>query len=421
MEIQDLYTRYLICSSVSIDTRTLQEDAMFFAIKGDNFDGNRFAQAAIEKGAKYAVITDETLEGDQFIYVDDSLLALQVLANYHRNKLDHTIFLSLTGSNGKTTTKELISHLLSERYRVQHTLGNYNNHLGVPLTLLGIKSSTEIAVIEMGANHLLEIANLSNISEPDYGLITNIGRAHIGEFGGKENIIKAKTELYDYLKGQSRPIFFNESNEILVKALDGYEKKHSYSELCDRYSFNLLGLQPKISCSIDGKECTLDLGGEHNVENLRCAIAVASYFGLDPKQLRRGISSFRAPENRSQWINTQRNKVFLDAYNSNPDSMNAAVQYVLSTKEEDLVIVLGEMLELGDYSVREHTALYELLESKGVDFYLIGESYMHIDSSKVFATLEEYIAQENLSLWNGKAVLLKGSRGMKMERLLDYL
>ena len=421
MDIKDLYKRFLKCSSVSIDTRTLLQDALFFAIKGDNFDGNRFAQAAIEKGAKYAVVTDETLVGDQFILVADSLLALQELGNYHRKKLDDTIFLSLTGSNGKTTTKELISHLLSEKYKVQHTSGNYNNHLGVPLTLLGIKSSTEIAVIEMGANHLLEIANLSKIAEPDYGLITNIGRAHIGEFGGKKNIIKAKTELYDFLKSHSRPIFFNDDNEILVKSLGGYENKLSYSQLCDRYRYNLLGLQPKISCSIDGVECTLDLGGEHNAENLRCAIAVASHFGLDPNQLRRGISSFRAPENRSQWINTRRNRVFLDAYNSNPDSMHAAVEYVLSTKDESIAIVLGEMLELGEYSVQEHTDLYELLESQGVDFYLIGESYMHIDSSKVFATLEEYTARENLDLWNGKTVLLKGSRGMKMERLLDYL
>ena len=421
MEIQSIYNAFLSCSGVNIDTRKIEQGSMFFAIKGERFDGNKFALEALSKGASYAVVSDKSIIDDRCIFVEDTLVTLQELANFHRHQLKNTEFLALTGSNGKTTTKELIAHFLSQEFKVQYTKGNLNNHIGVPLTLLSIQKETEIAIIEMGANHLKEIELLSEIAEPDCGLITNIGKAHIGEFGGQENIFKAKTELYEFLMNKNGLIFYNSKSEWLSKALEHYNNKISYLENLKAISFKLLGFKPKIICEIDGEETTLDLGGAHNVQNMQCAIAVAFHFGLDPKNIKKAINSFRAPDNRSQWKKTERNNVYLDAYNSNPNSMEAAIQYVLALKDRDLIFILGEMLELGEYSQDEHSKLDALLKQNGVTYFLLGSSFMHIKSKTVFPSISAFLEAIDVESWKGKTVLLKGSRGMKMEQLLKHL
>lgn len=418
MELENLYRLFKECSSVSIDTRTIEQNAMFFSIKGENFDGNKFAINALQKGAKYAIVSDPTIKHEKCIYVNDTLIALQSLANYHRKQLSNTTFIALTGSNGKTTTKELIAHFLSQQFEVQFTKGNYNNHLGVPLTLLTIIEETEIAVIEMGANHLFEIKELCEIAEPDCGLITNIGKAHIGEFGGQENIFKAKTELYDFLKSKDRMIFYNSESEYLRSAINKYAYKKSYQECIRNVGFKLLGFKPKISCEISGTQVQLDIGGIHNVQNLQCALTVAYHFGLDPKNIIKGIASFKAPENRSQWHETKRNNVYLDAYNSNPNSMEAAVNYIGALQEEDKVALLGEMLELGEFSNEEHSKLHSILKEKKMEYYLIGASFLHIEDPNIYSSIDDFVAKIDLASWKGKTILLKGSRGMKMEQLL---
>ncbi len=421
MDVHKIYELFVSCSSVSIDTRTIKKDAMFFAIEGDRFDGNKFVKQALDNGAKYAIVSDKSITFENCIYVENTLDTLQALANFHRNQLMDTTFIALTGSNGKTTTKELIAHFLSQKYTVQFTQGNYNNHIGVPLTLLSIRKEDEIAVIEMGANHLYEIKELCEIAEPDLGLITNIGKAHIGEFGGQENIFKAKTELYDFLKSKERTIFYNAESSWLNKAVEGYNNIISYQECLEEMSFKLLGFKPKISCDINGNSVTLQMGGKHNVQNMKAALSLARHFGLDPNQIKQGIESFKAPDNRSQWINTKKNRIYLDAYNSNPSSMKAALEYLLEVDAKNKIVILGEMLELGDYSKEEHTYINAFLEKSDIEYYLIGNSYMHIESSHVFASIEEFTETVTIKTWESKTVLLKGSRGMKMEQLVDYL
>ncbi len=421
MDINQLHKLFKSCSSVSIDTRTIEPGALFFAIKGENFDGNKFALKAIESGAKYAVVSDEALESDQLIYFPDTLIALQELAHFHRLQLRGTKFIALTGSNGKTTTKELVAHFLAKKFKVQYTQGNYNNHLGVPLTLLTIENETEFAVIEMGANHLYEIQDLCLIAEPDFGFITNIGKAHIGEFGGQENIFKAKTELYDFLKSKKRLIFYNSESKWLPNALKDYSNKLTYKECYSSLGYSVLGLKPKIICQINEEQVSIDLGGKHNAQNLECALALASYFGLEPKEILRAIQSFKTPDNRSQWIKTSKNKVFLDAYNSNPDSMKASVEYFSNLEESNKLIILGEMLELGEYSEIEHSKLFNLLQEIEIPFYLIGESFSHIKDHRIYKTLEELSTSIKIDEFVDLTLLLKGSRGMKMERLIKYL
>ncbi len=421
MDLTKLYNAFKECSSVSIDTRTIEEHAMFFAIKGEHFDGNKFASSAIEKGAKYAVVNDASLKGDQFIFVQDTLDALQKVANFHRNTLKDTTFIALTGSNGKTTTKELIAHFLSQKYHVQYTKGNYNNHLGVPLTLLSIQESTEIAVIEMGANHVGEIKALCEIAEPDCGLITNIGKAHIGEFGSQENIFKGKTELYDFLKSRNQLIFYDTKSSWLPGALEGYHNTYSYAKGISTFDFEFLGFKPKIEGKIKNENVSIDLGGMHNVQNVECAVAVSGYFGLDPKQLIQAFNCFAAPENRSQWKRTDRNTLFLDAYNSNPSSMEAAIRYFDSFEAKNKVIIVGEMLELGSFSDVEHLRLCQLLKSIGIEFYAVGQGFAHINEDYVYKDISSFLDATTLSSWKNRTILLKGSRGMKMEQLVSHL
>lgn len=424
--LEVVYTFFLNSTGVSIDTRSIKPGEIFFAIKGDNFDGNDYALSALEKGASKAVVSRDSLTGQNIICVDDTLLFLQRLASYHRTESKMNI-LALTGSNGKTTTKELIAQVLKEQYRIDFTKGNLNNHLGVPLSLLRFRKDLEIGIVEMGANHVGEIASLSEIASPDFGLITNIGKAHIGEFGGQENILIAKTELYRNIMKNSGVIFCNQNDPVLPAQLEDYEHV-VYFDNRFQGDVNLVSktCEPFIDIELKNNggrySAKLNIGGRHNLMNVKVAVAVGLYFGLTPKAILKQLEDFQAPDNRSQWKATRRNKVYLDAYNANPDSVSAAIAYFTRLDESNKLIIIGDMRELGEFSAKEHQVIYELLVKNEVPFYLIGsEFYSAVKDPRVFRTKKEFQDQIDLNKIVDTTILIKASRGIELESLLSEL
>lgn len=426
MEISELYTLFEKSSGVSIDSRTVQENQIFFAIKGDNFDGNEYAVQAIEKGASFSVVSDKSINHSQCIYFKDTLTTLQDLASFHRNYIDIKI-LALSGSNGKTTTKELIHHTLSAKFKVKSTKGNLNNHLGVPLTLLSFDKGLDIGIVEMGANHVHEIENLCKIAQPDMGFLTNIGKAHIGEFGGQENIIKGKSELYEYLKSTEGIIFVNDDDLLLNKQVGSYKHVVPYSEaFVSGEKLEISSLHPHIEGHIikgpDVFQFNLNLGGIHNVENLKTALSIGFYFGIPPKLIAEHLCDFKAPDNRSQWISTENNEVFLDAYNANPSSVFSALNYFKSLEGERKFVIVGEMYELGEYAVEEHKSVYDYIMESGMEFLLVGKLYSNnIKDPRVIESKEVLI--KHLKELKPKAykILIKASRGMKLESIIELI
>jgi len=424
VSIDHLHKLFLESSGVITDTRKIKHGAIFFALVGENFDGNEFAEEAIKKGATYAVVSDPTIENENCLIFEDTLSTLQDLANFHRRYLGIPI-LALTGSNGKTTTKELIAQILKKRFKVRFTQGNLNNHIGVPLTLLDLDESVEFGVIEMGANHLNEIKLLSNISEPNYGLITNIGKAHIGEFGGQENIKKAKFELFDYIKANNGSFFYNSDYKVFQNEVEQYINSIAYStDFKDNHQLELITADPHIELSLDNrKQIQVDLGGIHNFENIKAAIAVGYYFGLTNLEIERALQSFEAPNNRSQWIATEKNSVFLDAYNANPSSMESAIEYFAGLDEEFKCFILGDMFELGEYTKSEHEAIYQIVTKTGIPYLLVGKNFKDCkpDDPNVFIDPIELINELKNRKLEDHFILIKASRSMKLEQLIDYL
>ena len=422
--LNEVYEYYLNSNGVSIDTRTVEEGEIFFAIEGDNFDGNEYAMLALEKGAAKVVVSSSSIDHFNAIKVDDTLVFLQKLAKHHRNESKMTL-LALTGSNGKTTTKELIAQVLKKQYRIDFTKGNLNNHLGVPLTLLNFRKDLDIGIVEMGSNHVGEIEDLSRIASPNYGLITNIGKAHIGEFGGQENILIAKTELYRNIISNSGVIFCNRKDPVLPRQLEGYENtvffdsrfQGGVKSVVDEY-------EPQIVLTVDseGREysATLNIGGRHNFMNVQSAIAIGLYFGITPKEIVDQLQTFQAPDNRSQWIKTERNKVFLDAYNANPDSVSAAIEYFIELDIPRKLIIVGDMRELGEYSLIEHQNIFDRLKKSNIPFYLVGEEFSSaVNDDRVFLSKEDLLEHVNLGDVKDTSVLVKASRGIKLESLLS--
>lgn len=447
MEISKLYEIFLRCGSVTTDTRTLKGGELFFALKGENFDGNLFAGKAVEAGAAYAVVnagSEFDGAGDRFIAVPDTLEALQDLARYHRTHVLHdgkpVPVIGLTGTNGKTTTKELIRTVLSSKYRVTATEGNLNNDIGVPLSLLKINSDTQIAVIEMGANHPDDIARLASVSRPDYGLITNVGKAHLLGFGSFEGVKKAKGQLYDFVATQGGTVFLNADDPDLsemVSKRDGLsvvpygakfwncillpsDDAHPYLRLAlpqdpgDPECETLLGLETKLI-------------GSYNVPNVLAAIAVGLYFDVELEDAIAAIASYVPANSRSQLVKTQRNTLIVDAYNANPTSMAAAISNFKSVEASDKVALLGDMRELGEDSLKEHVAIVHALDGIG-HVFLVGEEFRKAldqtgtpDNVKWYPTssdLAEMLAQNPVS---GCTILVKGSRGVKMENVIPAL
>lgn len=418
MSIAELYQLYTQNYLVDTDTRTIRKGTIFFALKGANFNGNTFAEKALEAGASYAIIDDpEYKTSDRTILVDDVLKTLQELANYHRNQLNIP-FIGLTGSNGKTTTKELIHAVLQTQFKTAATKGNFNNHIGVPLTLLSIRPDADIAVIEMGANHQKEIAFLSSICEPDFGYITNFGKAHLEGFGGVEGVIKGKSELYDFLRANDKTAFVNPEDVIQIgktKDIDSilfYENMHFISD------------QPFVNIQVDETLIESHLVGAYNYNNMAIAVTIGKHFGISLENIKLAIENYVPKNNRSEILMKGSNTIILDAYNANPSSMEVALQSFAKSEGETKIVILGDMFELGEESAKEHQAIADLAISLGFNqSYFVGEHFAQINTpGQQFATFEaftEYL-KGNTTMTNA-SILIKGSRGMKLERTLELL
>lgn len=417
MSIKELYKLYSKHFLVDTDTREIRKNTIFFALKGANFNGNTFAEQALEKGAKYSIVDEEKYATSEFcILADDVLTTLQKLANYHRKQLNVPI-ISLTGSNGKTTTKELINAVLSKKYATSATLGNLNNHIGVPLTLLSMTPKTEIGIVEMGANHHKEIAFLSNIAEPDYGYITNFGKAHLEGFGSVEGVIKAKSELYDYLIKNDKTIFVNPNDKIQLN-----KTTNTNRILLDR-SMKFIEVNPFVKLSYKGIEIQSKLIGAYNYSNIAVAITIGKYFKVSDTEIKEAIEKYAPTNNRSQIIKTNNNQIILDAYNANPTSMKVALENMNLLKGGNKVVVLGDMFELGDTAKEEHQKIADLASSLNFDLVmLVGENfYKSTTKSQQFRTFDELKKYLQLNTLKDCHILIKGSRGMALERALEYI
>ena len=419
-----LYEKFKECAGVATDTRKDLQNKLFFCLKGETFDGNQFASLAIEKGAKYVVVDNEKFAYlPQAILVEDTLKALQDLAQQHRKQLA-TPVVALTGSNGKTTTKELIYSVLNQSFRALKTEGNLNNHIGVPLTLLRLTPDTDIAIVEMGANHPGEIAVLCQIADPDFGYITNFGRAHLEGFGSFEGVVKAKSELYDYLKKADKRIFFCQDNALQADLLEGYSQTYSFSLEGNEKALLQLALResiPFVKLAWGEKEIPTHLIGRYNAMNAAAAICIGHYFKLSKEAITRGIADYVPSNNRSQWIQKDRgNQVLMDAYNANPTSMHAAIEAFGELKAAHKVLILGDMKELGTYSQKEHQQLVEDIAARSLwdAVLLLGENFYQTRTDFMkFRTLAELNHYLRLHPFSDTSFLIKGSRSMTMEKI----
>lgn len=424
MKIAQLHSLFLECHSVSTDTRKINPNALFFALKGDNFNGNAYAEQALKHGAKYCVIDEETYNtSSQTILVENVLETLQQLATFHRNYLKLPI-IALTGSNGKTTTKELINATLSKKYKTTATVGNLNNHIGVPLTLLSMTKDTEIGIVEMGANHLKEIELLCAIAQPDYGYITNFGKAHLEGFGSVEGVIKGKSEMYDYLISNHKTIFVNGSDPIQLEKTANSNRIIFGNSKDSNLSIDFIEAQPNVTLSYHNLTIKSQLIGAYNFNNIAAAISIANYFKVEDKDIKSAIAGYTPTNNRSQVINKGTCKVILDAYNANPTSMQAALSNFDKLNDHNKIAIIGDMFELGKEAKTEHETIVKLSTSLNIDkVIVIGENFFNtltsVDNLLKFQSFDEFKEKMNLEDIKHATLLIKGSRGMAMERILD--
>ena len=437
--MKKLYQTFLNCKGVCIDSRKIREGEIFFAIKGPNFDANKFAGKAMENGALAAVVDNPKIAGNHpdFFFVTDALKTMQQLANHHRKNFEGSVF-ALTGSNGKTTTKELIKSVLNQKYRVHATGGNYNNLIGLPFTILNSKAKTELMVLEMGANAPGEIAQLCQIAEPDVGMITNIGKAHLEGFGTLDGVVRAKSELYDSLAEREGTALVN----LAEKHLEVNSKKVKNREF---YSSNglvkngrelivqaeLMSHYPEISLRFKLRKFThftevnCQLTGRYNFPNVVSAIATAAYYGLSQEEIAEGIKTFKPFTNRSEIITFRSNSVFLDAYNANPSSMRASIDHFLENFPGPRILILGDMLELGTDSMKEHRQLVSDLEEKNDNYeqlWLVGKEFGKLDVNapiRHFPSAEKVAEELKKQEIRNHSILLKGSRGIGLEKIID--
>ena len=425
MEINSIYQLFLKCRGVSTDSRKLESGSLYISLKGPNFNGNSFAKEALDKGASYAIVDEkEYAINDSYILVDDCLDTLQELATHHRRNSKAKI-LALTGSNGKTTSKELIYSVLKSKLNTIATTGNLNNHIGVPLTLLSIQAETQIAIVEMGANHLREIEMLCNMAEPDYGYITNFGKAHLEGFINLQGVIKGKSELYTYLMGKSGLIFINNKDPKQIEITNNYSNKFTFGETESNANYSVKTVNPKISMSIEDVTINTNLFGEYNVENIASAICIGKYFGLSNLEIKKGVESYIPNNNRSQILEKGSNKIILDAYNANPTSMKLTLANFNEMDEKNKIVFVGDMYELGENSHEMHQDIVETIEKMNFDqSYLLGDLFSKTKFSskiKAFSTLEDLNNSVKLKEISNATILIKGSRGMQLEKILDFL
>ena len=451
---EELYNHYLQHPTISTDTRKIMPGCLFFALKGDKFDANTFAEQAIAEGAAYAIIDNPGYQKNgRFLLVDDSLTALQDLARHHRRQLSIPV-VGLTGTNGKTTTKELINAVLSQKFNTLATQGNLNNHIGVPLTILSIKPVHEMAVIEMGANHQKEIELLCSISQPSHGMITNIGKAHLEGFGGVEGIKKGKGELYDFLAGKSESpevrkagsqkegvAFVNGDDAVLMKMQQDRDLKnvvlYGTANKDNTISGSLTENSPYLSIewtnSASGEKYQVktQLTGAYNLDNILAAVCIGNYFKLTADEINKGISGYQPQNNRSQIKQTESNTLICDYYNANPSSMAVAIENIGKLKADKKVLILGDMFELGEESTAEHTAIiHKALDTNVDERIFIGKEFYNLSpevrksgspkagNSLFFESAEEAIEALKKHPIKNSTILIKGSRGMALERLV---
>ncbi|MBT3444208.1 MAG: UDP-N-acetylmuramoyl-tripeptide--D-alanyl-D-alanine ligase [Flavobacteriaceae bacterium] len=428
MNLTQLHDYYKETSGVVTDSRKLIQNCFFIALRGENFDGNQFAETAIAQGAKYALVDRPEIaeKSDRLLLVDNTLESLQELAQYHRNKLKAKI-IALTGSNGKTTTKELIMSVLGKKFDTKATKGNLNNHIGVPLTLLDFDQNTEIGIVEMGANHQKEIDFLCQLAQPDIGLITNFGEAHLEGFGGVEGVIKGKSELYKYLSQIKGTIILNIDDSIQSK-WESYSPHYTFGEDAKAYC-RLEYLKRKsqpLAISTEGKTIESQLFGEYNYSNIAVAVALGKFFDLNLEQIEEGISGYRPTNNRSQIIHKGTNKITLDAYNANPSSMKASITSFVNNREKKGVVILGDMFELGTQTASAHQEILNLVVETNVeDILVVGKYFFKTQTQdprvQYFSTLEEIKNFLIQNPFDKSDILIKGSRRMTLETLLEQL
>lgn len=429
MNITDLYDLFLTSNGVTTDTRNIIKGGLFFALKGGNFNGNEFAYQAIEAGAKAAIIDDPKYRSCDTILVDDVLKALQDLANHHRKQFDIP-FIGITGSNGKTTTKELIYSVLSQSFKTHATAGNFNNHIGVPLTLLAMPKDTEMAIIEMGANGLNEIGFLSNIAEPTHGIITNIGKAHLEGFGSYEGVLKTKKELYDFIRKEEGTIFRNAQLDYLTDIGAGIQSFTFGNSGNEDMTGELIESFPFLKIQSSTLDCTINsqVLGVYNFDNILAAMSIGHFFGMTADKIKAGVESYVPSANRSQLMDYNGGKVILDAYNANPTSMQAAVSNFLALPYENKHMILGDMFELGDDSAEEHEALIQLVIDNQIQekTVFVGKLFKDaIVQLKLEGVIKSFEDSSSLKPWfqsqehKDSCFLIKGSRGIALEEILE--
>lgn len=434
MEIADLYALFYSHPSVTTDSRMCTKDSIFFALKGDRFNGNLFAEKALEAGCAYAVVDEcpgNESANERIIVVEDVLATLQKLANYHRRKLKIPI-IGITGTNGKTTTKELIAIALSREFKVAYTQGNFNNHIGVPLTLLSMNKSHEIGVVEMGANHPGDIKELCEIAEPNYGLITNVGKAHLEGFGTFENVIKTKGELYDFIREREGKVFVNKDNQILFQRSEGMDRilygkndptLFASGVIADASPF----LEFDWSFFDSSYRVKTSLVGEFNFDNAIAAVAVSKFFGINAERISAALEEYEPRNHRSQFKRTERNDLIIDAYNANPTSMKVSLDFFTSIPSSlPKMVILGEMKELGEISSEEHRRMMAFLQKQPYDrVYLVGDLFKDLipshPSYRYFENVHTLIDSLQAEPVVGYYVLLKGSHSVQLEKAVDYL
>lgn len=422
MNVSDFYPVFLASTSCTIDSRKVELDGVFFAFSGENFNAATQARSAIESGAKAVIIEDIEFEDlhNRIYYVPSTLKFLQELAAYHRSQLNIPI-IGLTGSNGKTTTKELMTQVLSMKFRVQSTVGNFNNHIGVPLTLLSIRDEHEIAVVEMGANHKKEIEFLCSISRPTLGYITNFGKAHLEGFGGFQGVIEGKSELYHYLRDMKAKVLVNEADPLQRENSQGIGDRITFGSAHSDYIFDSFEKGNFIGLSYNGTQILSQLTGSYNFTNLSSAVALGLYFDIDISDLKQAIESYVPSNMRSQVIQREGQTLVLDTYNANPSSMSASLEN-FSHFSGSKTVILGDMLELGEESLKEHQVILELAYSKGFDKIItVGPQFLKVNEKEAYNDTSELKMKLIDQPLNSDNILLKGSRGIALEKLLDVL
>lgn len=427
MDLKKIYQLFINSGSkIVIDSRLCKAGDIFFGLKGDNLDGNQYAKKSLESGCLYAVIDNPKYYlNEKTILVEDCLFCLQELSKLHRKNLK-TPILAITGSNGKTTTKELIVSVLQKKFNLGYTKGNYNNHIGLPLTLLSFSKETEFGVVEMGANHPGEIDALCKIANPEYGLITNIGKAHIEGFGSFQGVIDTKNELYSFLNSKNGLIFYNSNNQILESLKKN--NKLGFGNQNDSISGKTISASPflKIEVSINNSEkitINSNLFGEYNLENILAAISIGKYFGVKTINIKEALESYKPDNNRSQIYKTEKNTLFLDAYNANPSSMENALNNFISLSGKK-ALILGDMLELGSISIAEHKNIIDYISSSGIEkIFLVGKIFYSLKSDKFlcFENVDNLINHLSNNKVYGYNILIKGSRGINLEKAIPYL